>query len=46
LYYWITRLWLIAHRGGMCSDPVVFALRDRVSYYMAAITGLILICAT
>lgn len=30
--YWISRLWLLAHRGRMHDDPVVFALTDRMSY--------------
>jgi 4-hydroxybenzoate polyprenyltransferase/phosphoglycolate phosphatase-like HAD superfamily hydrolase len=30
--YWITRLWLIAGRGGMHEDCIVFAFHDRVSY--------------
>jgi 4-hydroxybenzoate polyprenyltransferase len=38
--YWITRAWLIAHRGNMHDDPVLFAFRDRVSYIAG---GLILI---
>jgi 4-hydroxybenzoate polyprenyltransferase len=31
LLYWIGYLWLIAHRGGMHHDPLVFAMRDRTS---------------
>ena len=31
LLYWIGRMWLVAHRGKMRDDPVVFALRDRTS---------------
>lgn len=31
LLYWITRTVLIAHRGGMHDDPVVFAAKDGVS---------------
>ncbi len=30
--FWISRLWLKTHRGEMHDDPVVFALRDRVSH--------------
>ena len=36
LLYWISRMVMIAHRGGMPSDPVLFALRDRVSLACAA----------
>lgn len=32
LLYWITRTWLIAHRGEMHDDPVVFVIHDRASY--------------
>jgi len=39
LLYWISRAWLIAHRGRMHDDPVVFALRDRVS------AAILLLCA-
>ncbi|WP_274609745.1 UbiA family prenyltransferase [Rhodobaculum claviforme] len=31
LLYWISRTILIAHRGQMHDDPVVFAARDRIS---------------
>lgn len=31
LLYWITRIWVKAHRGEMLDDPVVFALTDRLS---------------
>ncbi|MBK1682253.1 UbiA family prenyltransferase [Rhodoferax fermentans] len=31
LLYWITRTWMIVHRGWMHEDPVVFAMKDRNS---------------
>jgi 4-hydroxybenzoate polyprenyltransferase len=31
LIYWITRVVLITHRGAMHDDPVIFAIKDRVS---------------
>jgi 4-hydroxybenzoate polyprenyltransferase len=31
LLYWISHVWLIAHRGRMHDDPLVFATRDRTS---------------
>jgi len=31
LLYWISYVWLIAHRGGMHDDPVVFTFKDRIS---------------
>jgi hypothetical protein len=39
-------MWLLVDRGWMHHDPVVFALQDRVSYYIltiATIIGLIAI---
>ena len=38
LLYWISRMWMIAHRGQMHDDPIVFALKDRVSYLVGALT--------
>jgi 4-hydroxybenzoate polyprenyltransferase/phosphoserine phosphatase len=31
LLFWITRVWMLTHRGYMHDDPVVFAIKDRVS---------------
>ena len=31
LLYWVGYLWLVAHRGNMYHDPLVFAVRDRTS---------------
>ena len=42
--YWIIRVWLIAHRGNMQEDPILFAFRDRVSYIVAfLIAALVLV---
>ena len=38
--YWIVYVWLIAGRGGMGEDPILFAFRDRTSY-LAGVTILI-----
>jgi len=32
MMYWITRLWFIAHRNQLNEDPIVFAIKDRVSW--------------
>jgi 4-hydroxybenzoate polyprenyltransferase len=37
LLYWISRVWLVAHRGQMHDDPIVFALKDSVSYVIGAL---------
>ncbi len=31
MLYWISRSWLIAYRGKMSEDPILFAISDRVS---------------
>jgi 4-hydroxybenzoate polyprenyltransferase len=36
LFYYVSRLWLIANRGRMNIDPVAFAISDRVTYAAAA----------
>jgi len=33
--YWLSRTWLLAHRGELREDPVTLAIRDRVSYAVA-----------
>ena len=45
LLYWISRAWLIAHRGDMHDDPVVFAVSDRTSRLVLALTIIIVIGA-
>jgi len=37
ILYWNSRIWLKAHRGELDEDPVTLALRDPVSYYVAAV---------
>jgi 4-hydroxybenzoate polyprenyltransferase len=46
LLYWISRVWLLAARGQMHDDPVVFALRDKASYFAAATGALVVYIAT
>ncbi|WP_296649651.1 UbiA family prenyltransferase [Paraburkholderia sp.] len=41
LLYWISRIWLIAHRGQMHDDPVVFAAKDRASWLVIALCAVI-----
>ena len=41
MLYWVSRVWMRAHRGTMNEDPVVFALKDPVSLcvgVLAAVT--------
>ena len=44
LGYWICRAWALATRGLMHDDPVLFAMKDRLSLLLAAATaGLVLL---
>lgn len=33
LLFWVSRCWMLAHRGQMHDDPMVFAFKDRVSLF-------------
>ncbi len=46
IFYWISRVWLLTHRGRMHDDPVVFAVRDRVSYVVGVLALGIIYLAT
>jgi hypothetical protein len=46
LMYWISRVWIKAKRGELPEDPIVFALRDRVSAYLAIIVVALLIAGS
>ena len=41
LLFWITRVWMLTHRGQMHDDPVVFAIRDRISLVVGVLFGLV-----
>jgi 4-hydroxybenzoate polyprenyltransferase len=40
ILYWISRVWLLTVRGQMHDDPVVFALRDRISMMVLVLGGI------
>lgn len=45
LFYWIARVWFLAIRGELSHDPIVFALRDKISYAVAILSGCFLLLA-
>lgn len=45
LLYWVSRMWVVAHRGGMHDDPIVFAATDRASQVVGALGVLALLIA-
>jgi 4-hydroxybenzoate polyprenyltransferase len=45
VFFWMSRVWLLAGRGQMHDDPVVFAARDPTSYVLFALTAAVLLWA-
>lgn len=46
LLFWVTRIWMLTHRGQMHDDPVVFAIKDRVSLLVGALFASVFWLAT
>jgi 4-hydroxybenzoate polyprenyltransferase/phosphoserine phosphatase len=44
--YWLARVWLLASRGQLHEDPVLFAVRDGVSYLVGAGMAAVIVAAT
>lgn len=40
MLFWVSRVWLLTTRGHMHDDPIVFALKDRISLGLAALMGI------
>jgi len=45
LLYWISYVWLIAHRGGMGDDPLVFTIQNQASRIVMILGAVILLLA-
>lgn len=45
LLYWVSRVWVVAHRGEMHDDPIVFAATDRVSQVALVLCGVFALAA-
>ncbi len=43
--YWVLRLWLLARRGVVLEDPLLFAITDRASLAVCAVAGGIMLAA-
>ncbi len=41
LLFWVSRAWMLTHRGQMHDDPVVFAVKDRISLLTGALMLLV-----
>lgn len=42
MLYWVSRIWVETHRGNMHDDPLVYALKDRVSLLTGAVAAVVL----
>lgn len=40
--YWLTRVWLMTERGELQEDPISFAVKDRATWLLLALCGIIL----
>jgi hypothetical protein len=45
ILFWINSIWLVTARGKMHVDPVVYAIKDPISYLMFFIAGVLLFAA-
>lgn len=45
LVYWLMRIWFLAARGQMHDDPVLFAVKDRISLAAGAVVVMCLLAA-
>ncbi len=45
LLYWMARILILAHRGQIDDDPVLFAIKDRISYCVVALMAIIALAA-
>jgi len=46
LFYWLMRMWLVTHRNKMTDDPIIFAIKDKSSYFLFSLIVLVLYVAT
>lgn len=46
LLYWVSRMWLKAHRGEMHDDPLMFAVKDKASLLAGLLFASVLVAGT
>ena len=44
--FWISRIWFLTKRGGMHDDPILFALKDKCTWWIAAFALACVLLAT
>jgi 4-hydroxybenzoate polyprenyltransferase len=45
MLYWITRVWFLARRRTLTEDPILFAMKDRISLLTVGLIALLLVFA-
>ncbi len=45
LLYWLCYIWLVAHRGKMDDDPMIFAIKDKTSRTILILMGITMLMA-
>jgi 4-hydroxybenzoate polyprenyltransferase/phosphoserine phosphatase len=43
LIYWLTRIWILAKRGNVDSDPILFAIKDGTSWIIGIVISTIIL---
>ena len=46
LLYWLMRMWVVANRGEMYDDPILYAIRDKKTYIVMASLLIIMLLAS
>ena len=46
MMFWVSWMWMQAHRGNMHDDPLVFALKDKASLFAGFLFGVVLSVGT
>ncbi|MEB0137059.1 UbiA family prenyltransferase [Actimicrobium sp. CCC2.4] len=46
ILFWVSWIWMQAHRGNMHDDPVVFAVKDKASLFAGAVFVVVLVLGT
>jgi 4-hydroxybenzoate polyprenyltransferase len=46
MIYWLSRVWLLASRGELDEDPVIFAIRDRISLGLGLCVAILAVFST
>jgi len=46
ILYWVSRIWLLAHRGEVHDDPLMFAIRDWATWVVVLVGSAVLLAAS